>query len=197
MFYLLTKKGRLSRQRARDLYNQVVRHSRSPIFYEGYEVPDTLEGRFEMICLHGGMLVNRLCRPDMGEEGRVLAQAFFDTMFINLDWSIREMGVGDLGVPRRVKAMMAAFKGRAYAYDEAIRVGQGEIHHALIRNLYGTVEKPSPEVLSAMSLYVMGSAANLAEQGLSDFWQGKLSFPDIEQSHKGNFQGILNVSQAA
>ena len=197
MFYLLTKKGRLSRQRARDLYNQIVRQSRSSIFYEGYEVPDTLEGRFEMICLFGGLLVTRLCRPDMGNEGRVLAQAFFDTMFINLDWSIREMGVGDLGVPRRVKAMMASFKGRAFAYDESLRVGQGEVRHVLSRNLYATAPHLSPEVLQVMSAYVMDCASGLNNQGLSDFWQGRVSFPDIEKSLKGNYQGTTNVSQAA
>ncbi len=180
MLYLFSKKGRLSHQKAKELYNKVVRHARSPIFYEGYAVPDTLEGRFEMIALHGGLLVNRLCRPDMGQEGRILAQAFFDVMFFNLDWSIREMGVGDLGVPRRIKQMMESFKGRAFAYDEALRAGDGEICHALIRNLYATTGRPSAEILAIMSAYLRGVAMSLESQGLSDFWQGQIDFPHIE-----------------
>jgi len=195
MLYLFSKKGRLSHQKAKELYNQVVRHARSPIFYEGYSAPDTVEGRFEMIALHGGLLVNRLCAPDMGREGRMLAQAFFDVMFFNLDWSIREMGVGDLGVPRRVKQMMSAFKGRAFAYDEAVKVGGGEVKHALIRNLYATSSRPSPETLNAMSAYIMNCVSALRNQGLSDFWLGKVVFPNIEFNQQG--QNINASSQAA
>lgn len=194
MLYLFSKKGRLSREKARELYNKVVRHSRSQIFYEGYNVPDTVEGRFEMIAFHGGLLVNRLCRPDMGSEGKMLAQAYFDVMFFNLDWSIRELGVGDLGVPRRVKQMMTAFKGRAFAYDEAVHAGAGEIPHALIRNMYATAPKPAPEILSAMSVYVQNCVAELNKQGLSDFWSGNVSFPNIEENKQGY---INNAHQVA
>jgi cytochrome b pre-mRNA-processing protein 3 len=170
-----------------------VRHSRSPIFYEGYDVPDTIEGRFEMITLHGGLLVNRLCQPDMGAEGRMLAQAFFDVMFFNLDWSIRELGVGDLGVPRRIKQMMTSFKGRAFAYDEAMKSGKSEIAHALIRNLYATSSRPSAEILNAMAAYMQDCGAVLKKQGLSDFWLGSVEFPHIED----NRQGTSDVHHAA
>lgn len=193
MLHLLTKKGRLSREKAKDLYNKVVLASRNPVFYTAYNVPDTTEGRFEMICLHGGILVNRLSRPDMGAEGRMLAQAFFDIMFINLDWSIREAGVGDLAVPRRIKKMMSDFKGRSFAYDEAIKAGAGESIHALTRNLYGSTPKPPPETLSTMATYLQNCVTKLSEQGLSDFWQGHVYFPDLPSSS----QGQKYVSQAA
>ena len=193
MLHLLTKKGRLSRERAKDLYNKVVRASRNPIFYAAYNVPDTTEGRFEMICLHGGVLVSRLSRPDMGSEGRMLAQAFFDVMFINLDWSIREAGVGDLAVPRRIKKMMSDFKGRSFAYDEAAKVGEGESIHVLTRNLYATTPKPAPEILSAMATYLQNCVAELSKQGLSDVWQGRVHFPNIEPA----YQGYSHATQAA
>ena len=193
MLYLFSKKKRLAREKAIDLYNKVVRHSRSPVFFEGYAVPDTVEGRFEMITLHGGLLVTRLCQPDMGPDGKLLAQAFFDVMFFNLDWSIREMGVGDLGVPRRIKQMMTSFKGRAFAYDEALKAGPGEVSHALIRNLYSTVPRPPTEILSAMATYVTECGNALKKQSLSDFWQGNVDFPHIED----NKQGITNVHNAA
>lgn len=186
MLHLLTKKGRLSREKAKALYHQVVQASRNPLFYAAYNVPDTTEGRFEMICLHGGILVNRLSRPDMGAEGRMLAQAFFDVMFINLDWSIREAGVGDLAVPRRIKKMMSDFKGRSFAYDEAVKSGAGEAVHALTRNLYANTPKPSPDILSVMETYLRTCVAELSGQGLSDFWQGHVNFPSIEQSSQGH-----------
>ncbi len=188
---LFSRKGRLARAKAADLYKQVVHHSRSPIFYTGYNVPDTFEGRFGMIAMHGGLVVNRLCRPDMGKDGQILAQAFFDVMFLSLDWSIREMGVGDLGVPRRIKKMMSSFKGLAFAYDKAVRAGAGEIQHVLLRNVYAEAEKPSAEMLTAMADYISQCANELEQQGLDSFWQGQVSFPHI----KDNTQG--HVSHAA
>jgi cytochrome b pre-mRNA-processing protein 3 len=167
MLYLFSKKGRLAHQRAKELYSKTVKHARRPIFYAGYEVADTVEGRFEMIALHCGLLVTRLCRADMGEEGRLL-------------------GVGDLGVPRRIKKMMASFKGRAFAYDEAIKSGDGEIRHALIRNLYAAnAEQPRVEVLGAMSAYIQACVLSLNAQGLSDLWQGCVHFADIENLKQG------------
>lgn len=192
VLHLLTKKGRLSRERAKDLYAQVVKASRNPVFYTAYGIPDTVEGRFEMVCLHGGVLVNRLSRPDMGAEGRMLAQAFFDVMFINLDWSIREAGVGDLAVPRRIKKMMSDFKGRSFAYDEAVKAGGGEVEHALTRNLYAD-GKPTPDVLAAMARYLQSCVVELSKQGLSDFWQGRVRFPDADSLS----QGYTHAPQAA
>ena len=183
---LFSKKGRLARARAADLYTQVVHHSRSPIFYTGYNVPDTFEGRFGMIAMHGGLVVNRLCRPDMGKDGQVLAQAFFDVMFLSLDWSIREMGVGDLGVPRRIKKMMSSFKGLAFAYDEAVRAGDGSVQAVLLRNIYDGTEKPSAEVLNAMAGYISQCAKQLEQQGLDGFWQGQVSFPHIKDNTQGH-----------
>jgi cytochrome b pre-mRNA-processing protein 3 len=195
MLYLLTQKGRLSRAKAKELFQIILRQSRNPAFYERYAIPDTLEGRFEMISLHGGLLVNRLCRPDMGREGKILAQAFFDVMFKNIDWGIREMGVGDLAVPRRIKKMMSDFKGRAYAYDEACRSGKGELTHALVRNIYANGQKPSQDNLNEFAQYVQNCVADLEKQGLSDFWRGMVTYPSI--SSNSNSYGIHNESEAA
>ncbi len=193
MLSLFSKKARLRRQKAAELYSHVVRQARAPIFYEGYGVPDTSEGRFEMIAMHGGLLVNRLCRPDMGSEGQALAQAFFDVMFLSLDWSIREMGVGDLAVPRRIKKMMSSFKGLSFAYDEAVRSGDAEIQHVLLRNIYVS-ERPSADVLAAMSVYVRNCVAVLEAQSLSDFSENKIKFPHIEDVQK---EPHPNANQAA
>lgn len=183
---LFSKKGRLARDKAADLYTQVVHHARSPAFYANYAVPDTFEGRFEMIALHGGLLVNRLCRSDAGKDGKILAQAYFDVMFLSLDWSIREMGVGDLGVPRRIKKMMSSFKGVAFAYDEAVRASEGDVQNVLLRNVYAQAEpQPSPDMLNAMAQYVRHCAESLEKQPLNEFWDGRVSFPQIADTIKG------------
>lgn len=183
MMYFLTRKGRATREKAKELYSEVVRCARKPVFYAGYNVSDTLEGRFEMIALHGGLLVNRLCREDMGADGRYLAQAFFDVMFINLDWSIREAGVGDLAVPRRIKKMMADFKGRAFAYDEAVRSDFSDVVFAVMRNIYPVEPKPPAAVISAMACYIEQCAKNLEQKTAAEMWQGKFTFPEIEQDN--------------
>lgn len=195
MLYLISPKARMSRAKAKELFKSVLQQSRNPYFYEIYGVADTMEGRFEMVALHGGLMVSRLCRPDMGREGRILAQSFFDEMFKNIDWAMRESGVGDLAVPRRIKAKMSEFKGRALAYDEAARSGNGEITHALIRNIYASTPRPSMEMLEQFSRYVQQCARQLDNQGLSDFWQGRVSFPHIGASNQN--VGIKNESQAA
>ena len=101
---------RASRQQGEEagrlLYLQAVAAARKPHFYRAGGVPDTLDGRFDMICLMAALLVRRLRRT-----APALAQSVFDAMFRDMDASLRELGVGDLGVPRRVGAMWQAFNG--------------------------------------------------------------------------------------
>lgn len=190
MFFLPTfqqwARKRARKQAARALYDAVLQRSKSPFFYGGCRVPDTIEGRFECLCLHAGLLVARLCRPDAGVEGRRLAQAFFDVMFRNMEFSLRESGVGDLAVPRRIKKMMASFKGRSVAYDESVRAGDGEIRHALIRNIYGPLAGQFNEELDKMAPYVKECAARFESTGLSDFSMGKITFPPIGPEYSRN-----------
>ncbi|MDD3020723.1 MAG: ubiquinol-cytochrome C chaperone family protein [Alphaproteobacteria bacterium] len=180
MFAFLSKQGRQRTKAARGLYATVMVASRNPAFFSVYNVPDTVEGRFEVLAMHGGVLVNRLSSPEMGSEGIKLAQAFFDVMFRDLDWSLREMGIGDLGVPRRVKKMMSAFKGRAVAYDEALKSGAGDVKHALIRNMYGMAQEISSSKLDMMVSYMQECAKKLADVELADFQQGKVILPELK-----------------
>ena len=102
------------------LYAALMAQARRPDFYRDYGVPDTLDGRFDLLVLHVVLLLRRL-RED--EVTRALAQDVFDVFFRELDRALREMGVGDLGVPRRVKTMAEVFYGRARAYDAALASG--------------------------------------------------------------------------
>ena len=141
--------------RARGLYARVVEQARQPAFYRELGVPDTLDGRFEMIVLHAVFLLRALRRD--GREGGELGQLVFDVMMDDMDSSLREMGVGDLGVGRRVKAMARAFYGRAAAYEAALDEADGALGDALRRNLYATAD-PGDGQVAAMVGYVRREA---------------------------------------
>src|SRR5687767_10591046 len=112
----LTRQDRGGRaQTAAALYAAAVAQARQPAFYVALGVPDTLEGRFELIVLHVHLLCRRL--GALGESGAALAQALFDCMFRDMDRNLRELGVGDPSLPRRIKAMLEAYYGRIKAYD--------------------------------------------------------------------------------
>ena len=152
-----TLKGRARRRdAARRLYTAAVRQARTPALYAAGGVPDTLDGRFDLIVLHVVPLMRRL--RGCGEAGRELNQALFDVMFDDMDQSLREMGVGDLRVGKRVKQMARAFYGRAAAYDRAFDRAPGaerrrSIAEALERNVFNGDPPPGAR-LQAMAGYV-------------------------------------------
>lgn len=158
---------------ARALYEAAVAQARRPEFYLHCGLPDSLDGRFEMICLHSYVVLRRL--GSLGPEGEALGQAFVDHLARDLDRSLREMGAGDLGVGRRVRTMAEGMFGRISAYERGLAEGAAEMGAALGRNLYGTVQ-PSAAQLQALSGYVAREAAGLAGQGADAVIAGRLHF---------------------
>ncbi len=157
---------------ARALYEVAVGQARNPDFYRQLGVPDTVDGRFELVALHGFLLMRRLrSLPDGGRLG----QALFDVMFADMDASLREMGAGDLGVGRRVKTMAKGFYGRMAAYEAGL-VDEAPLADALRRNLYGTVE-PARAALEALVEYLQGAARMLEKQPDSTLEAGQATFP--------------------
>ena len=112
---------------------RVVEQARQPVFFTEYGVPDTLDGRFELICLHAFLYLHRL-KAERRTASR-LCQGFFDTMFADFDRSLREMGTGDLSVGKQVKRMAQAFYGRIRAYEEGLAGDEAALPAALARNL--------------------------------------------------------------
>ncbi len=166
------------RDRARagaSIYNAIVEQARRPQFYESFDVPDTIDGRFDLIVLHAGMYLPRL--KAVRTEGKALAQATFDQMFVNFEHNLRELGVGDMGVPRRVKGMLSAFYGRVTAYDTAIKGGDVEaLRAALHRNVYrgGDVGQPK---LHALATYVRAAHEALKAADDSDILAASFAWP--------------------
>ncbi len=152
------------------LYEAVVAQARQPAFYLRCGLPDSLDGRFEMIALHSFIVLRRL--RALGEAADEVAQVFVDTLVLDLDRSLREMGVGDLGVGKRVKRMAAGFHGRITAYDQGLASGPEELEAALRRNVFGTTS-PEPWQVSAMAAYLRREVEAQPDAGLL---AGKLSF---------------------
>lgn len=180
--------ARLTRRRDRTaaahaLYLALVRQAREPAFYGGCGVPDSLEGRFDMIVLHAFLVMRRL--RGEGEAGAALAQALFDVMFSDMDQNLRELGVGDLAVGRRVKTMARSFYGRIKAYDEALgQEGDSALIAALDRNLYANVAA-GPGQVARMASYVRGADARLASQDAQELAAGRPSFPPAPEVAAG------------
>lgn len=160
------------------LYRAVVAQAREPAFFVMYGVPDTVDGRFDLIALHMFLVLHRL-KQDSRAAG--LSQIVFDTMFEDMDRSLREMGVGDLGVGRRVRAMGEALYGRIAAYEAGLDAGDAELSGALRRNLYGTVEEASlpASTLTALCGYVREAARGLAGQSVETLRAGNVTFPEV------------------
>ena len=105
-------------EKARSLYGSIVTQARSRGFYAHWGVPDTADGRFEMIVLHLVMVLHRLGRE--GQAGQRLAQALTEAFAVDLDDNLREMTVGDLAVPRHVKRAVGALHERHVSYGTAL-----------------------------------------------------------------------------
>jgi cytochrome b pre-mRNA-processing protein 3 len=114
------------------IYGMIVTQAREPLFYRDLGVPDTVNGRFDLLVLHLWMVLQRL-KP--AEDGARLCQALFDRFCDDMDANLREMGVGDLTVPKRMQAFGEAFYGRVAAYDLALSQGQEPLAHALCKNI--------------------------------------------------------------
>jgi cytochrome b pre-mRNA-processing protein 3 len=155
---------RFPRNAARDAaelaYQRVVEQARRPEFFTLFGVPDTLDGRFELVCLHAFFYLHRL----KGQaEAAAVGQRFFDTMFADFDRSLREIGTGDLSVGRQVKRMAEAFYGRIRAYEQGLDGDDAALAAALTRNLYGTAPA-NPDQIERMAHYVRREATRFADQ---------------------------------
>jgi len=157
-------------------YGRIVERSRDPIFYVGWGIPDTLDGRFEVLALHTFLVLNRLKREP--GDAPAFAQELFDTMFADLDGALREMGAGDLGVGRRVKAMARGLYGRIAAYERGL-ADEAAMVAALRRNLFGTATADEAQ-LAALSAYARCQAAALAAQPATALLAGALAFAPLE-----------------
>jgi len=187
MLFRLPFAGLSARRRAQEaalsLYREIVAQARQPGFYLDLGVPDSLDGRFDLVVLHTHLVLRGLGRreergsrangpaPDPA-QARAVSQALFDLMFADMDQNLREMGATDTGVGKRVKQMAQAFYGRVAAYDAGMAAAEDDaaLIAALRRNLFGSVAEPAPAALAALAGYLRQTdrALAAAAAGLTD-----------------------------
>lgn len=170
------------REAAELSYARVVAQARHPGFFLYGGVPDTVDGRFELICLHAFLYLQRLKREQ--PQAAALGQAFFDTMFADFDRSLREMGTGDLSVGREVKRMAEAFYGRIAAYERGLDDEDETLKAAVARNLYGTASASDGQ-LAAVAQYLRREAARLGRQDATGLLTGEIVFGPPPFAHDG------------
>jgi cytochrome b pre-mRNA-processing protein 3 len=158
-----------SRGTIETIYGMIVAQAREPLFYQALGVPDTVNGRFDMIVLHLWMVLRQLKR--LG-DGSNLAQALFDRFCSDMDHNLRELGTGDLAVPRRMRAFGEAFYGRSAAYDLGQAAGEGPLAQALCKNIYDGQQRENALRLAAYVELVLAALAVADDATLSGAsWQ--------------------------
>jgi len=179
MFKYYNQKKRVSRS-AHEIYGSIVAQTRMPIFYADWRVPDTVEGRFEVLVLHMALVICRLnegTQDGSRELGRKVAEAFID----DLDGSFREMGVGDLAVPKRMKTASEAYYGRLRAYGGSLgEVSGAGLADALKRNILSDEELRSVNV-AAIADYMLRSSHVLAEIEIEEINNGHVEFANFHR----------------
>lgn len=149
-------------QAANALYAAIAAQARQPAFFAELGVPDTVLGRFEMVALHAFLVFRRL--RDTGQPGRALAQATHDRMFEEVDVALRELGIGDMGIGKRVKSLAKNLYGRIEAYERGLDSGDDtELEQALLRNVYATAAEPRPDQARELAEYLRREAAALVQ----------------------------------
>ena len=163
-----------SREAGEALYAAAVKQARAAPHYAEFGVPDTVEGRFEMVALHVYLILRRLkdAPPPAGKVG----QRLFDAMFQDLDDCLRELGVGDLSIARKIRALAENFYGRVGAYEDALKDGAppDALASALARNVY---EDEEAEHAAAFAQYVRQAVASFSDQTVDDLTKGRAVFP--------------------
>ncbi len=152
---------------AEALYGAIVAAARQPGFYRDWAVPDTVDGRFEMLVLHMYLVLDRL-KP----EPEPFRQALTDLFFTDMDRALREMGVGDLGVSKKVRKMAEAFFGRVAAYAESKDIES--LGHALQRNVFAGAGDATGANLLAH--WTFTAKQNLQSQTPADITNGRIIF---------------------
>lgn len=167
---------------AAEFFAKIVGQARQPGFYRDLGVPDTLDGRFDMVALHVFLVMRRL--KGQGAAAADRSRALYETMIDNFEKSLMEMGVGDTGIGRRIKTIARAMAGRIQVYDAALAADDDRpLEVALDNNVYGTVAEVDPAWLAAMVAYVRREAVALDRQPLESLLAGDIRFGEPPAAH--------------
>jgi cytochrome b pre-mRNA-processing protein 3 len=164
------------RRRGFELYTATVQAARDPVYFTDLGVPDTLDGRFDLVGLFVALLIRRLRAIEAAGGAAGLAQAVFDAMFADMDFNLRELGVSDMSIGRRVRAMWEAFHGRALAYEGPLSAGDAAaLEAALVRNVWRGDAEAALRA-GTLAQVALAQDAHLREQDASALAAGQVDF---------------------
>ena len=158
------------------IYGMIVTQAREPLFYRDLAVPDTVNGRFDLVLLHLWMVLRRL---KSAASGTALSQALFDHFCTDMDDNLREMGIGDQTVPKRMREFGEAFYGRTAAYDMALTEGREALAGAICKNV---LNGERIEMARELAAYAEAAMARLAEFDDAALLGGRWQFPAPRQA---------------
>ena len=158
------------------IYGMIVTQAREPLFYRDLAVPDTVNGRFDLLLMHLWLVLRRL---KSAEAGQGLSQALFDHFCNDMDDNLRELGVSDLKVPKKMQAFGEAFYGRTAAYDMALTEGGEAFAQALCKNI---LNGENIEQARRLAAYAEAAMAALDRQDEAALMSGTFKFPSPEQA---------------
>lgn len=184
MIFARWRARRASKSVIDQIRGEIVTAARRPALYEALQAPDRIEGRFELLTLHAGLVLRRLIA--LGALGEAIAQELVNSLFMHLDDSLRELAISDVGVSKRLKKMAAAFYGRNAAYAAALDSGsRSELTAALARNVYGAADPSAMTKAAALADYVLSLDAALARTPVEAFAAGQFRYPQGPLAHSG------------
>jgi cytochrome b pre-mRNA-processing protein 3 len=165
---------------AQKLYGAIVDQARQPHFYRELGVPDTYEGRFELIALHMALVVDRLSQA--GEDGQQLGRALNEVFVTDMDDNLREIGVGDLTVPKKVKKAAAAVFDRARSLRAAFAEGDNKALEAVLAVVHidgatTQASRATDQDLADFARYVRSAGEDLKVTPDADLLAGRCNFP--------------------
>ncbi len=177
--FIRLRRRRSETSNSEKLYGAIVAQTRLPVFYRDLGVPDNLEGRFGLLSLHLFTLLHRLKRE--GADGLALAQHLVDRFSQDMETVLRELGVSDVRIPKRMRNLAAAARGQLEAYDEAFAAGEAPLAAAITAAL--SLRSDTAESSNkALTSYLMRCVTELERQPLTLLQQGALDFPEIARS---------------
>ena len=159
------------------IYEKIVIISRNKTFYEAYSVPDTLDGRFDLLVLFSVIITFFLYKS--GPKGKLLSQILFDKIFLDLDLSLRELGAGDAGVHIKIKNMVKSYMGRQKVYCDSLERNDFKtLKKQIIKNIYRNVGNylNSADLLNN---YCKKTSISFHTKKDEDFLLNKFEFPNI------------------
>jgi cytochrome b pre-mRNA-processing protein 3 len=176
MIFAQWRARRASKVLIEQIRGEIVAAARRPELYEALGAPDRIDGRFELLTLHAGLVLRRLAA--LGGVADAIAQDLVDSLFSHFDDTLREMGLSDIGVAKRLKAMGSAFYGRNAAYATALDDGSpADLATALARNVYGLASGEAGPKAEALARHVASIDAELAAVPIEAFTNGRFRFP--------------------